>query len=208
MDSGQARSVKLRGEFLRKRFKEECCGPDDLILPEKLRGLSTPQSIGSYIMKTGKNWQFHLGDLGRYQKSWGIDISPCGKIVHYRSPHDEILQDLTSREFLTTFILKANYLVTMTPRNWIIYNSKDILELLTDSNFLKWRILESGRLKGDIYAGWGKRTILTIEYRAENHKRCFVVGAHGGDAGQKFGEFLYQQLLFNSIPIDYESWNE
>lgn len=48
----------------------------------------------------------------------------------------------------------------------------------------QWRILDTGRIKGDLSLFDGKIiTIFTIEFRNESHKKCFVFGAHGGGKG-------------------------
>lgn len=209
MSSGQARSIKRRGDFLRAQFKKQCCNDEGEIEPQYLKGISSIQTkvSGTYVMKTGKNWQFHLGSLQRYQSDWQINISECRKLITYGQPFDQIKSDLYSREFLESFILKGNFLVTMHDESWLIFSSRDILSILEDSELIQWRVLETGRIKGDIARHNGKRTIFTIEYRAEKHKQSFVIGAHGGGAGAKLGEHLRELLLFNSISIDYESWN-
>jgi hypothetical protein len=48
--------------------------------------------------------------------------------------------------------------------------------------------------------------VFTFEYRAEEHKKQFVFGAHGGGAGEKLKNFLKDNLFFKVIPVDYELW--
>jgi len=208
MTSGQARSIKRKGDFIRRKFKEQCCTIDGVINSQLIKGLTRPSQVGTYTMKTGKNWQFHLGRLGGYMDKWKCSISPCGRIIHYGIPPELIYDDLYSEHFIKSFILKENYLVTLDSDDWIVFSSDDILELIRNPDVLQWRVLDSGRIKGDIHHSCGKRSIFTIEYRAEDHKKSFVVGAHGGGAGARLGTFLKESLLFNPIPIDYESWNE
>lgn len=213
MSSGQARAVKKNGDFLRKRFNEQCCDLNGVILNQYLKGLQRPIAPGSFIMKTGKNWQFHLGQFDGYLTNWKYEISPNGKIVSYAVSETEIVQDLRSAKFLNRFLLKENYLVTSHNNKWIIFSKNDILKILQNESLLKWRILPSGRIKGDIYhhwqgMNWNKRAVFTLEYRNEEHKKSFVFGAHGGGAGERLQLFLQDKLLFNSVLIDYESWNE
>jgi hypothetical protein len=113
---------------------------------------------------------------------------------------------LRSIDFIKSFILKCNFLVIYEAPNWLIFDSLDIIELLQNSAVVKWRILDSGRIKGDFYTIDSKRTIFTLEYRAEAHKKQFVFGAHGGGAGESLKNILKDQLFFNSVPVDYELW--
>ena len=90
--------------------------------------------------------------------------------------------------------------------NWLIFSRIDLLEMLQDANQVNWRILESGRIKGDVFTDNGKRTIFTLEYRAEEHKRQFVFGAHGGGAGERLKNILKDRMFFNIVPVDYVFW--
>jgi hypothetical protein len=208
MSSGQARSVKRRGDFLRKMFKEQCCSPQGMIDERYLRGLTNPIQQGTYTMKTGKNWQFHLGKIGNYLDAWNYSLTPCKKIVSFGVPEERVIADIQSEKFIRSYILKSNYLVTADNHNWLIFNSEEILQLLMNPEILEWRILKSGRVKGDIHSTWGKRSIFTIEYRAEEHKQSFVIGAHGGGAGERLHSFLKENTFSNAIPICYESWKK
>ena len=40
---------------------------------------------------------------------------------------------------------------------------------------------------------------LTYEYRPESHKKCFVLGAHGGKKGKEFIETLIKETPFEKI---------
>ena len=74
MSSGQARSIKLSGDWLRKHFYNHCTDADGNIKKENLIGLNNQNLDGTYVLKSGKNWQFHLGSFLPYIKDWGIQF--------------------------------------------------------------------------------------------------------------------------------------
>ena len=193
MSSGQARSIKLSGDKLRKSFIFQCTDFNGSIKKEFLVGLRNQNEEGSYVLKSGKNWQFHLGNFSPYTEKWGIVFHDYGKIVKYNEIEEDILSDFKSENFLRSFMLKGNFFVVYDAPNWLIFDSQDIIDVMQDSEQVKWRILESGRIKGDFHTEKLKRTIFTLEYRAEIHKKQFVFGAHGGGAGERFKNLRRQE---------------
>jgi hypothetical protein len=208
MSSGQARSIKITGDKLRKYFEKQCTDMDGVLYQELLSGLNNQNIKGTYLLKSGKNWQFHLGNFTPYINNWGTEFLFSGKKVKYNQLNSIIIEDITNEKFINSFMLKANFFVIYDTSNWLIFKSNDILKLMQNTEFIKWRILESGRIKGDIFMDGIKRTIFTMEYRAEEHKKQFVFGAHGGGAGEKFKNILKKTLLFNCVPVDYSLWQE
>ena len=206
MSSGQARSIKLSGDRLRKCFDAQCTDGNGNIKPELLQGLTNQRSEGTYTLKSGKNWQFHLGNFIPYTENWGTRYLNGGKTVKYNLSNEEIILDLRSEKFIRSFIFKGNFFAVYDAPNWLIFDSQDLIEMLQDTDRVKWRILESGRIKGDFHTETYKRTIFTMEYRAEEHKKQFVFGAHGGGVGERFKNILKESLFFNSVPVDYERW--
>ena len=206
MSSGQARSIKLSGDRLRKCFEAQCTDGIGSINPELLQGLTNQRSAGTYTLKSGKNWQFHLGSFSPYTENWGATYLNGGKTVKYTQNDDGIILDLRSEKFIRSFMFKGNFFAVYDAPYWLIFDNQDLLDMLQDTNRVKWRVLVSGRIKGDIYAESYKRTVFTMEYRAEEHKKQFVFGAHGGGAGERFKEILKDNLFFNSVPVDYELW--
>jgi len=206
MSSGQARSIKLSGDRLRKCFETQCTDENGSIRPQFLQGLTNQKSNGTYTLKSGKNWQFHLGSFSPFTENWGTQYLNGGKTMKYKLPDEDIILDLRSEKFIRSFIFKGNFFAVYDAPNWLIFDSQDLIELLQDSERTKWRLLESGRIKGDINIEAYKRTIFTMEYRAEEHKKQFVFGAHGGGAGERFKNILKKSLFFNSVPVDYELW--
>jgi hypothetical protein len=208
MSPGQARSIKLSGERIRKSFEKQCVNENGKIKKEHLQGLSNQNVDGSYVLKSGNNWQFHLGSFKPFTEKWEVEYLNDGKILKYNIPQNSINQDLRSEVFLKSFMLKGDFFVIYDTPNWLIFDSEELMKLMQDSEFVEWRILESGRIKGDVIVNKMKRTVFTLEYRAEVHKKQFVFGAHGGGAGEKLKNILKQILFFNSIPVDYELWSE
>ena len=205
MSSGQARSIKHTGDRLRKCFEAQCTSIG-FIKNELLQGLTSEHSEGTYTLKSGKNWQFHLGSFAPYTEKWGTQYLNGGKIIKYNIPYEQIDLDLRCNDFIRSFIFKGNFFVVYDSPNWLIFDSEDIISFIQDSERVKWRILESGRIKGDLYSEDKKRTIFTMEYRAEEHKKQFVFGAHGGGAGERLKKFLKESFFFNYVPIDYGLW--
>ena len=208
MSPGQARSIKLSGERIRKSFEKQCVNDTGKIKKEHLQGLSNQNTDGSYVLKSGNNWQFHLGSFKPFTEKWEVEYLNDGKTLKYKIPQNSINQDLRSEVFLKLFMLKGNFFVVYDTPNWLIFDSEELMKLMQDSEFVEWRILESGRIKGDLIVNKMKRTVFTLEYRAEEHKKQFVFGAHGGGAGERLKHILKQILFFNSIPVDYELWSE
>lgn len=206
MSSGQARSIKLSGDRLRKCFEAQCTDGIRSIKPELLRGLTNQRSVGTYTLKSGKNWQFHLGSFSPYTENWGAQYLNGGKTVKYNLSDEKIILDLRSEKFIRSFMFKGNFFAVYDAPNWLIFDSQDLIEMLQDTARVRWRLLESGRIKGDICTETYKRTIFTMEYRSEEHKKQFVFGAHGGGAGERFKNILKESLFFNSVPVDYELW--
>jgi hypothetical protein len=206
MSTGQARAIKLTGDRLRYFFKKQCTDEEGKIKPELLIGLSNQHSEGTYVLKAGSNWQFHLGSFYPYTEYWGIQYLNHGKLIRHSLPIDNIISDLRSSDFLRSFMLKGNFFCIYESPNWLIFDSLDFISMLQDSDQVKWRILKSGRIKGDICTANSKRTIFTLEYRAEEHKKQFVFGAHGGGAGNRLKNILKERLFFNSVQVDYEFW--
>ena len=85
----------------------------------------------------------------------------------------------------------------MNKKEWVFFNMDNVIEFIA-SNCV-WRILESGRIKGDFMdtSKKGKRQYLTYEYR-KTHNSYFL-GANGG----KGREFIV--LLMNNIPYMRDS---
>jgi hypothetical protein len=83
---------------------------------------------------------------------------------------------------------------------WQIFTSNDIIQFILDHCSL--RVLSTGRIKVDYYEGSESiKGLLTLEFRAEAHKQCWVFGAHGGGSGEKLRTLIETNLLYTELPI-------
>ena len=87
--------------------------------------------------------------------------------------------------------------------NWIVFKSDDINEFLAAN--MRVRILDTGRIKVDVYNGDRFLAIFTLEYRSEIHKRSFVFGAHGGGAGKRLRKILINNCDYSVLGLGKES---
>ena len=147
MSSGQARSIKITGDRLRKCFEKQCVNEYGEIKQEYLVGLNNQYAEGTYILKSGSNWQFHLGSFYSYTENWGTQFLNHGKTIRYVLPDEKIISDLRSNDFISKFLLKGNFFCVYDAPCWLIFDSQDIIAMLQDSEQVKWRILDSGRIK-------------------------------------------------------------
>jgi hypothetical protein len=196
MESQKASQVKINGELAKQKLatKLNCVSSREIFLskeshPEIYNSINTE---GKLMLRVGKNWQFHLGDLpelgstsffaksikkvklknktlecGTYDKAWDIQI----KI-------------LKSSSFWEKYFCKGNNVFCFSNDNYeyFFFNIHEIVQYIITNT--KWRLLETGRIKGDLFLDDGTSiTIFTIEFRNESHKKCFVFGAHGGGKG-------------------------
>ena len=148
------------------------------------------------MIKTGKNLQFHLGsfpeltDIDIWKKSF--KFSDLG---YYSGNHGKSFETqkeiLKSKEFWNTHFVKGHDLFCYkSNESWIFFKMDDIVNFLI--TYFEWNLLDSGRIKGR----FKKRTYITYEYRSENHKQCFVLGAHSGNVGVKFINCLIENIPF------------
>jgi hypothetical protein len=196
MESQKASQVKINGELAKQKLaaKLNCASSREIFLskeshPEISSSIGTE---GKLMLRVGKNWQFHLGDLpeigsinffaksikkvkvnnktlecGTYDKDWQIQI-----------------KQLKSASFWEKYFCKGHNVFCFSNDNYeyFFFNIHDMVQYIITNT--KWRLLETGRIKGDLFLEDGTSiTIFTIEFRNESHKKCFAFGAHGGGKG-------------------------
>ena len=198
MHSDDARRIRLTGnqlktEFLRKyTIQGSLCDTISLVQP-----INT-HSERTVLIKAGKNWQFRLGRLPEIEEQVQ-DYLDGGKIVRFKAKSN--IEDVVlTKDFLTKYAFHSEFFIARNGLVWQIFTSSDIVELILDNSTV--RVLSSGRVKFDLhYKGKTNRGIMTIEYRAEEHKKSWVFGAHGGGSGEKLRKLLEDTLLYTELSL-------
>lgn len=189
---GHAIETSFRKQFSRSfdstRFK---CGSDNTIkrthpivniLKQKLniKGLEVSN-------KSGKNIQFTLGRIPEWENNLTISTLNNPSFIEYT------FKKYLKKEY-TDFV--CDILVYYDEQNiqWIFFNMDDIIEFIKKN--AKWRILQSGRVKGDFF----QKQYLTYEYRNTHHS--YFLGANG-NRGEPFIRLLQEHLEFIFVPIEH-----
>ncbi len=207
METQKASQIKVNGELAKQKLatKLNCISSRDINLSYDLQPEIT-NSIkveGKLMMRIGKNWQFHLGDIPEigsisyYEKSIKRNkinnkYLECGC---YDIPWNNQLKHLKSPLFWEKYFCKGHSIFCFSNDNfeYFFFNIHDIVNFIILNT--KWRLLETGRIKGDLSLENGKKvTIFTLEFRNESHKKCFVLGAHGGGKGIQLFLILLRQI--------------
>jgi hypothetical protein len=214
MTSSQASEKKLGGHDNERDFNSvfgdknadiNYSGPssDCVILDESFLNILKKKLLvkgNNVSLKSKSTIQIHLGLLPELTNMviWNRSLSQkrmsTGKIctagehgISFRK-QEEILK---SYAFWDKYLAKGEILCYRDEGNkWIFFNMEDVINFII-SNFV-WRLLETGRIKGDCQ---GKQ-YLTYEYRSEEHKLCFVLGAHGGHKGKEFIDLLIKNIPY------------
>ena len=198
MHSDDARRIRLTGnqlknEFLRKyAFQGMLNTSVDLVQPI---GINYDRSI---LIKAGKNWQFRLGRIPEIEEHIDVYLNG-GKTIQFKTSTN--IEDVVlTKEFLNKYAFHSNLFAARDKLLWQVFTSSDIISLILDNCTI--RVLNSGRIKFDFHSQ-GKTTkgIMTIEYRAEEHKKSWVFGAHGGGSGEKLRKLMSEFLLFTELSL-------
>lgn len=157
----------------------------------------------SVSLKSGKTWQFHLGKIDEISTIEYIKehihtkVFENGKeltIVKYSKTFEEQLNQLKSKSFWEKYLKKGNILCyNDTKGNYTFFEMDKVIDAII--NGFDWRILESGRIKGDCEIN-GKlcKGVITLEYRNEDHKKSLVLGSSGGSGNNANGYRLFLHL--------------
>ncbi len=196
MESHKASQVKMNGELAKQKLalKLNCPSSREIYInQEKHFEISNAIGIdGKLMLRVGKNWQFHLGDISEignvdcFAKSIKkVNVNnkflECGK--YDKSWDDQVVQ-LTSLAFWKKYFCKGHSVFCFSNDNfeYFFFNINEMVNYIIANT--RWRLLETGRIKGDLFLQNGTSiTIFTIEFRNESHKKCFAFGAHGGGKG-------------------------
>ena len=93
----------------------------------------------------------------------------------YSNSFDNQKLYLKSYDFWKKYLKKGNLLCYNDKRgNYTFFKMDSVIDCIR-KNF-KWRLLETGRIKGDCFIdGKIRKGVITIEYRNENHKKCHLM---------------------------------
>jgi len=196
MESEKASQVKVNGELAKQKLatKFNCISSREIFLdkaqhPDIEKAINTE---GKVMLRVGKNWQFHLGDLpeigsiNHFAKSIrktkiNNKTLECGT---YDITWESQVEQLKSTTFWEKYFCKGHSVFCFSNDNYeyFFFNIHDIVNYIISNT--KWRLLNTGRIKGDLTVeNETSITIFTIEFRNEIHKKCFAFGAHGGGKG-------------------------
>ena len=216
MDSDQAREKKLMGHQREADFNNlfgdknseinysgsssDCEITDKLLfgtLQKKLKVKSPNVSL-----KRGDTIQIHLGWIPELtdRKFWmghlrkvKVKNRICTTSLHGKKFQDQI-EVLKSFDFWKKYLGKGDILCYADKNDkWLFFNMDDVINFII--NNIDWRLLETGRIKGD----YRDKQLLTYEYRPEPHKLCFVLGAHGGKKGKEFIDTLLKTISHEEV---------
>jgi len=150
-------------------------------------------SNGNTSVKGGSNYQFHLGNIPDLLDYGSIKIErkradkPQGKLQTCFSSNitsEQQLTALSSYDFWKKYLGKGEILAIDVQNEWHFFSMREVLNLFINPHWIKWRLLPTGRIKGDlIFKDNSKKAGITFEHRFE--KSQSVLGAHGGGAGVK-----------------------
>jgi hypothetical protein len=143
-----------------------------------LRGILGPIENGNTSIKGGSSMQFTLGSIP--------ELLPENKLEIIKDP--KIFEKYLGKSESEN---PAHILCYRGSTFWIFFRMTDVIKFIVEK--CSWRLLSTGRLKGDFEdksSKSKKRAILTYEYRTK-HKSYFL-GASGGQ-----GKFLIQLLKQN-----------
>jgi len=142
-----------------------------------------------------------LGRFGELDEI-GYEISRDGKMINFKQP-EKIRELFYSGYMFKKYAFPFDVFVCLGDFNWIVFNSDDINEFLRAN--MRVRILDTGRIKIDVFNGDRFLAIFTLEYRSETHKRSFVFGAHGGGAGKRLKKIIYNHCDYSVLGLEKDS---
>lgn len=143
--------------------------------------------------KSGNNLQFTLGKIPELSEDNNLDW--VSEPANCKLLFNKYLKKCESKKPADLLVYKDN-----DNKKWIFFKMDDIVDFIVDS--VKWRKLESGRLKGDFEDGSkkGVAQYLTYEYRT-NHKSYFL-GLNGGK-GICFMKLLMKKINYFEDDFNY-----
>jgi hypothetical protein len=150
-------------------------------------------------LKSGSSFQFHLGNINELSDKDFYKTSlfknnknhTCGKHNISFNIQNEILK---SFKFWEKYLKKGELLCVINDNTYIFFNMNDIINLIISK--FNWRLLDTGRIRGDIYNNKG---IITFEYRPD--KNQFLLGHSGKNSGLRLLNILKNEIKHIDIKI-------
>tara|TARA_R100000152_G_C6777177_1_gene206872 strand:+ start:123 stop:776 length:654 start_codon:yes stop_codon:yes gene_type:complete len=207
MSSKQASQVKRRGHAREREFNRVYGYEDDDINHsgasadcEIREGHEILEELHSHIgsssrsvsVKGGNTIQIHLGNLPELTDKERYRILSHGPTcVDHGVSFAEQVNFLKTPSFWNKYLKKGDVMAySYDDGKHVFFNMDDVVNFICER--IEWRLLHTGRLKGDFVSGNSKKQLLTYEYRSK--KKSFVLGAHGGSKGREFIEVLKANL--------------
>lgn len=161
-------------------------------------------------LKAGSTAQFHLGLIEELsekehyrrtleQRLVRRRIATCGT---HHLPWEEQLLVLKRKAFWRKYLGKGDYYCQLEKdkASYTFFAMEQVISFIVEN--AKWRLLETGRIKGDLpvkgkKGAYSYRAVITFEFRPE--KSLFVLGANGGQSGYLFCEILKQHIEYVTL---------
>ena len=153
-------------------------------------------------LKSGDTWQFHLGRIDELSPLSKIKVKKTSKgetkVIHYIS-FTQQLSILSKSSFWMKYLGKGDLLCyNDKKKKYTFFRMDKVIHFICKN--VDWRILDTGRIKGDLIFNKRKRSVLTFEYR--DTKNQFAIGAMGGKNGLLLFEILKSNLAFCEIKFN------
>lgn len=153
-------------------------------------------------LKSGETWQFHIGRIDELSPLNNIKLKKTikneTKVIHSVS-FEEQQKTLSNISFWKKYLGKGDLLCfNDKKKTYTFFRMDNVISFISKN--VSWRILDTGRIKGDILYQNKKRSVLTFEYR--DLKKQFVIGANGSKNGLLLFKILKSNLKFCEIEFD------
>ena len=153
-------------------------------------------------LKSGDTWQFHLGRIDELSPLSKIKIEKNSKnetrVIHSLTFEEQQIQ-LSTFDFWKKYLGKGDLLCyNDKKKKYTFFRMDSVINFIC--NKIKWRLLDTGRMKGDTILMNKERSVLTFEFR--NKKNQFALGAMGGKSGLLLFEILKQNIEYCEIEFD------
>lgn len=146
---------------------------------------------GNTSVKGGSTYQFHLGKISELLDYNSIKVERIAADSNNEKlqtcfssniSNEQQYSVLSSFDFWKKYLGKGEILALDVNNEWNFFAMRDVLNLMINPNWIHWRFLPTGRIKGDlIFKNNSKKAGITFEHRFEKNQS--VIGAHGGTSG-------------------------